>query len=220
MELLRGAAALAVNFIFPPVCAFCEDKLDDTATPLCTPCWNALERDDSTTDAPPDPEDAFSRIRGIYKFNDRFKQLIHFLKYDHKRSIGTRLGGLMWDCAPKDFFQDLAMIVAVPIHHTRRRERGYNQAEIIAEALSRASGIPAEFGILKRVRHTGTQTALTRGERSRNIGRAFRVKGTVTGKRVLLVDDVFTTGATVNECAKALMEARAAEVRVLAAARV
>jgi ComF family protein len=220
MRTPRRLADLAVNFVFPPVCASCSEKLDDTATPFCTLCWARLERDDAADDKPPDPDDAFSRIRAVYRFGDLFQHIIHYLKYDHKRSIGIRLAGKIWEHTPRAFFDNMDLIVPVPIHHTRRRERGYNQAEIIAKELSNLSGIPINSRLLSRTRQTGTQTALTRGERSRNIGKAFRLKGDVKGRKILLVDDVFTTGATVNECARVLMEAGAAEVRVLAAARV
>lgn len=246
MKIGQKLANTAINFVFPPICAFCEDKLDDTTTPFCTTCWDALTLADNPVTEAFD-ETAFSAIRGLYLFDDRFQQFVHHLKYDHKKSIGLRLGLKLWEQTPRIFFNNIDIFIPVPIHHTRFRERGYNQAELIAHALSDASGIPMETKALVRTRRTGTQTALTRGERNQNLGKAFKVKKSLQGKkimivddvftpdrsetratkarpleglRILLIDDVFTTGATVNECSKVLIEAGAAEVRVLTAARV
>jgi ComF family protein len=110
----------------------------------------------------------------------------------------------------------------VPIHAARKRERGYNQAWKIAEEASRRLGLPVGNGLLARVRATGSQTKLNRGDRQRNLEQAFAcpMPDSVKGKRILIVDDVFTTGATVGRCAELLKAAGALEVGVLALARV
>jgi len=118
-----------------------------------------------------------------------------------------------------EYFSGMDLLVPVPVHHTRKRERGYNQAEVIAQALATRSGIALHARALKRLRKTGTQTKLGKAQRGKNIFGAFMAVEDLSGKKVLLVDDVFTTGATVNACAQALKAAGAAEVRVLTAAR-
>jgi ComF family protein len=110
--------------------------------------------------------------------------------------------------------------VPVPLHPTRQRERGFNQASLIAELLSAQTSIPAR-PLLERTRYTTTQTALDRSERMENLHNAFRLRknGDVRGLRVLLVDDVLTTGSTLNECARVLKRAGAFSVHAATAAR-
>jgi ComF family protein len=111
-------------------------------------------------------------------------------------------------------------LVPVPLHSARQREREFNQAEILARLLSKRSGIPLAL-CLQRTRYTTTQTRLDRHERMENLRGAFRVRHTpsVTGRHLILIDDVFTTGSTVEECARVLRAAGAASVRVLTVAR-
>jgi ComF family protein len=219
IQKIKSFISPAINFIFPPVCASCKEKLENPETPICDACWNGLEPDDMD---PVDPEKkgfAFSEIRAVWKFSETFQSIIHFLKYDHKKSVGRKLGRLLAERIPDEYFKDMDCIVPVPVHHTRRRERGYNQAEIIGEALAEKVGLPMDKKVLKRLRKTTTQTKLSKRIRGKNISGAFMAEGDLSGKRILLLDDVFTTGSTVNECSKALLAAGAAEVRVLTAAR-
>jgi ComF family protein len=115
-----------------------------------------------------------------------------------------------------------AALVPVPLHARRRRERGFNQAESLCAALARESGLQV-WHALRRVRYTRTQTELTRQQRQQNLYAAItvdaRFEERIAGARVLLVDDVFTTGATVNECARTLWQSGAAGVRVLTVVR-
>jgi ComF family protein len=112
------------------------------------------------------------------------------------------------------------MIIPVPLHPTRQRERGFNQASLLAELLSAEVSIPSKL-LLERVRYTTTQTALDRAERMENLHNAFRLRKNmdVRGLRVLLIDDVLTTGSTLNECARILKRAGAISVHAATAAR-
>jgi len=112
------------------------------------------------------------------------------------------------------------VIVPVPLHPARRRERGFNQAELLARSLSRLTGLPVML-VLERVRYTTTQTAFDRTERMENLRNAFRLRPArnVRGSRVLLVDDVLTTGSTLSECARVLKESGASSVHAATAAR-
>ena len=112
-------------------------------------------------------------------------------------------------------------VTSVPLYPKRERERGYNQAALLGEALARRVGIPFRRRLLGRRRATATQTHLTAAQRVHNVRGVFSVAwpGRVRGARIVLVDDVMTTGATVNECARALQEAGAASIMVLTVAR-
>ncbi len=142
------------------------------------------------------------------------------LKYEGWRGaasdIGARIARLSW---PADVVRERAALVPVPLNPTRERERGYNQSLLIAERVSREWGIPVAPALVTRVRATDTQTRLTPGERSANVKHAFAsppdVRKELHGKHLVLVDDVLTTGATLNECAAVLFEAGARTISYL-----
>ena len=119
-------------------------------------------------------------------------------------------------------FTDYSLIIPVPLHIKRLRERGFNQSLLLAHAIERKRQIPLNFSLLKRHKFTLTQTGLNKIERKKNIKGAFEVsdKKKIAGKNIILIDDVYTTGATINECAKTLIKAGAQKVTVLTLARV
>jgi ComF family protein len=150
------------------------------------------------------------------------RQIIHEFKYNrqiHLRHLVARwLGAALDDerlCGRR-----FDLIVPVPLHPARQRERGFNQAGLLAKLLARQSSIPVK-PLLERIRYTNTQTALDRSERMENLHNAFRLRknADVRGLRMLLVDDVLTTGATLNECARVLKRAGALSVHAATAAR-
>ena len=145
------------------------------------------------------------------------RAIVHALKYDGRRSLAAPLAALM-RMAGSDLIQSCDAVVPVPLHPARRRERGFNQAEDLANHM----GLPV-VRALKRTRHTATQTALPAAERQANVAGAFvavRQARDIRDRAVLLVDDVRTTGATLEACARTLREAGAREVCALTAARV
>jgi ComF family protein len=119
-------------------------------------------------------------------------------------------------------FTDYSLIIPVPLHIKRLRERGFNQSLVLARAVEHKRQIPVNFSVLKRHKFTLTQTGSNRNERKENIKGAFEVtdKKKIDGKNIILIDDVYTTGATINECAKTLIKAGAQKVAVLTLARV
>ena len=141
--------------------------------------------------------------------------LLHALKYERRRSLAKPLGELMRRSGA-ELLQDADVIVPVPLHARRRRTRGFNQAEELARHL----GIPV-LRALRKVRATASQADLPAARRHANVRNAFalRWKVDVRGLRIVLVDDVSTTGATLDACARVLLHAGAAEVRALTAAR-
>jgi ComF family protein len=164
----------------------------------------------------------FDQARSAVRFRGVVRRAIHGLKYQ---------GELFWIPALEAWFlegaarhlagETVEVVVPVPLHPVRERQRGLNQAAVLARALARARGLRLEARALARVRPTETQTHLDRAERRENLKGAFRARrpDAVAGKRVLLVDDVLTTGSTLSECAGVLKEAGAAAVRVLTLAR-
>jgi ComF family protein len=148
---------------------------------------------------------------------------IHQFKYGRDLSIGALLASLMADFSFPDLeCRDYSLIIPVPLHIKKLRKRGFNQAIILADAIGKKWQIPVNFSLLKRCKFTLSQTGLDKKERERNIKRAFEVtdRAKIAGKNILLVDDVYTTGATLNECAKILTKAGAQKVAVLTLARV
>jgi competence protein ComFC len=150
------------------------------------------------------------------------REIIHDFKYG--RQIYLRHLVARWLCAalddPRLRSHGFDVIVPVPLHPARERERGFNQASLLAELLAARVSIPSRY-LLERIRYTTTQTALDRTERMENLHNAFRLRknANVRGLRVLLIDDVLTTGSTLNECARILKGAGAISVHAATAAR-
>ena len=168
-------------------------------------------------------EQPFTSVRCLFRMGPQISTLIHGFKYRHMQRH------ILFLCEYFRFRPDLAewargfdALIPVPIHRTRRRERGYNQAEKIARAASEHLGVPVLADALIRTRMTGSQTKLNRKERGVNLEKAFACPSpeSLRGRRLLIVDDVFTTGATAGRCAELLLAAGALEIGVLTLARV
>ncbi|MCE5307024.1 MAG: ComF family protein [Acidobacteriales bacterium] len=146
------------------------------------------------------------------------RELIHLFKYGRVRPLAPVLGGFLGAALPRE--ERFDVLVPMPLHWVRRWRRGFNQSYLLARELSRRTGIPV-VGALRRKRSTASQASLSRAERRRNVRGAFepRRDADVGGLRVLLVDDVLTTGATANACAAVLKRAGASCVTVLTLAR-
>jgi len=144
--------------------------------------------------------------------------LIHLFKYGRVQTLSKPLGRLLGQALPRDSAYDA--IVPMPLHWRKRWQRGFNQAALLAREISKRTHIPVE-NALRRVRNTAAQAGLTNAKRRKNVSGAFRAKknAKLAGKRVLLIDDVMTTGATAATCARALKLAGAAEVTLLTLAR-
>lgn len=190
-----------------PVCGSCGDPLPAWApagreTRYCARCRQA-----------PGPI-GLSRAIGAYE--GALRSIVHALKYGGRRSLAPRLATLLGRCAP-EVLVGADVVVPVPLHRARERARGFNQAEAIARHL----GLPVARA-LKRVRRSPSQTGLAAAERQANVRGAFalRRRGVIQGAVVVLVDDVSTTGATLDACARVLMDGGAHEVRALTVARV
>ena len=150
-------------------------------------------------------------------YEGTLRKLIHLFKYSGMRRLAQPLGALLSDALPRGRPFDL--VTAVPLHWRKQWQRGYNQAELLAKVIARARHIPAGK-VLRRGSSTRAQAGLSNAQRRENVAGAFRARRKVAGLRILLVDDVMTTGATAAACARALKRAGAKSVSLVALARV
>jgi ComF family protein len=234
-ELFEAAASL----LYPPVCTVCggnarvgeylcercEAKAERIIAPFCQQCSEPFEGAIATLFTCANCAHRtiyFDAAVAAYRGRGIVRQIIHDFKYGrqvHLRHLVARwLFGAFDDERLRGRQFDL--IVPVPLHPTRQRERGFNQASLLAELLSAQISIPSK-PLLERIRYTTTQTALDRAERMENLHNAFRLrkKANVRRLRVLLIDDVLTTGSTLSECARVLKRAGAISVHAVMAAR-
>lgn len=228
------ALATFLNVLFPPRCAVCREFLvSDTG--LCSECegrWPALSGPHCVSCAAPfvsgplhrcgdclAETPAFEKIHAAGLYEGLLLDLVVRLKYRGEerlgRLLGHRLGGVLKDVSGID------LVVPVPLHLSRLRERGFNQAALLAKRVGKKLGCEVDNFLLKKIRETPAQASLDREERRKNVKGAFLVADAkrISGKRILLVDDVATTGATLNEAAKILRKSGAACVEAAVAAR-
>ncbi len=163
----------------------------------------------------------FETARSSVVYNDTAKKLVYAFKYGNAKYLAGPLAGYMAETAKENGFAAADVLTFVPLHKKRRRKRGYNQSELLANALGKELGTPVVC-LLEKTKHTKNLAKLDRVGRVKMIKDTFRpvAEFSLKGKTVLLVDDVFTTGATADECAKVLIKAGAAQVRVLTFASV
>lgn len=200
-----------LNFIFPPKCILCGQVLSaDTCICICAVCMNDLEFDSWRFTKIDDKNIRYNYIDGILSlclYKGKIKKSLHRYKFSNKSQYFRTYGRLLSERLKNTVeFNDIDMIIAVPLHKNRERERGYNQAKLISKVISKETGIPDRSYVLSRVRDTAAQRLLSRSERQRNVLDAFKViePQKVRDKAVLLVDDILTTGNTINECSKVL----------------
>lgn len=165
----------------------------------------------------------FDLCRSYGLYEHPLREIVHRFKYAKRSRLGKRLAPLLfaaWQRFPE--LQSADLIVPLPLHRQRERERGFNQSKILAQYLSRLARRPFEARVLKRTRNTPSQTGLSIRQRRLNVAGAFHVRRpeVLWGKTCLVIDDVFTTGATLNEVAKTLKASGAGRVFVLTLARV
>ena len=207
------------------LCDGCETKAMRIVAPFCDKCSEPFEG--SITSAFSCANCAhrtiyFDAAVAAYRSRGIVREIIHEFKYARQMHLRHIIG--RWLCAALDDERlrevSFDLIVPVPLHPARERERGFNQARLLAESLSAEISLPSRL-VLERVRYTTTQTALDRSERMENLHNAFRLRknADVRGLRVLLIDDVLTTGSTLSECARVLKRAGAISVHAATAAR-
>jgi ComF family protein len=235
----RTVLRMALDVALPQLCPACRDTVEGRG--LCASCWSKLsfitrpycERlgipfvyDPGpgilSMEAIADPP-SYNRARAAVRFDEVSRALVHALKYGDRLDLAPMMGHWVAH-AGHELLADADALVPVPLHWRRLWARRFNQSAMLAATISAESGVPIAVDALKRVKATVQQVGLSRAERGANIQGAFKVpdggKTAVAGRRLVLVDDVLTSGATVEGCAKALLRAGAANVDVLVFARV
>ena len=236
---MRATFGLVVNVALPQLCATCREPVDGAG--LCPACWSKL-----SFIAPPycerlgipfpfdggpgllsmeaiaDPP-AYRRARAAVRYDDIARKLVHALKYGDRLDLAPLMGRWMAN-AGRELLADADAIVPVPLHWRRQWARRFNQSALLAEIIAKAAGRAVAHRALKRVKATPQQVGLDKSGRAQNVQGAFRMSGEgkaeVAGRNLVLVDDVLTSGATVDACARALLRGGAASVDVLVFARV
>jgi ComF family protein len=237
---IANTLAGCADLIVPPRCLVCRAPLSQHHL-LCASCWREVHfirpplcdvlgmplpfdtggRMVSAAAAAHPP--AYGRARAVAHYSGAMRTLVHQFKYADRHDARALFGRWLAE-AGHDLSDGVDVVMPVPLSRWRLLSRRFNQAGILAQELSRQTGLPLSLHLLQRSRSTATQVGLTRDQRRRNLAGAFRVprrrQAALEGRNVLLIDDVITTGATVEACARALKRAGAARVDVLALALV
>lgn len=230
----------ALDFIFPPLCHICRSFIPDAgelhicpscrerlplvSTPLCPICGIPFigAGGDHTCGQCQTQPPHFESARAHLLYEGAARELIHYFKYNNKTHLRRPLALLSLEGLTSFITSRTPdLIIPIPLHHSRLQSRGFNQAILLGDMFSSRLSIPMLVDGLTRTRKTEPQVELSAEDRRNNVKGAFAVKRTdrISGKRVLLMDDVMTTGSTVNECAKVLNKAGAASVVVVTIAR-
>jgi len=233
------AAKLALDIALPTLCVACREPVDGEG--VCADCWARLSfiappfcprlgipfvydpgPDMLSMEAIASPP-AYARARAAVRYDDVARTLVHALKYQDRTDLAPAMGRWMAR-AGRELLEGADVLVPVPLHWRRGWRRRYNQSGALARIIERQSGVKLASEALRRIRPTEQQIGLSRPQRASNVQGAFKVtpdrQSMIAGRRVVLIDDVLTSGATVDASARALLRAKAASVDVLVFARV
>jgi ComF family protein len=239
-QALRAPLRLALDVALPPLCPACREPVGDTAG-LCAQCWAKLspierpfcERLGTPFVYDPGPgilsmqaiadPPSYRRARAAVRYDEIARALVHAFKYGDRLDLAPTMGRWMAR-AGAELLSDADVVVPVPLHWRRLWARRFNQSALLAKIVGQKQRIEVVHDALKRVKATPQQVGLSKAERALNMQGAFRVEKNdrvkIAGRRVLLLDDVLTSGATVDTCSRALLRAGARHVDVLVFARV
>jgi len=201
-----------LDFVYPPSCLLCEGRFEDFI-PVCESCLSSLRQKIQVTSQSQKKE--FQHILGdiyfdelifFWNYSKDLETLIHWAKYSQGKRVGRKLGKMAGEVlADQKILKKDTLLIPVPLHPFRLWKRGYNQSDFLASGISKRCDIPIQKKILKRKRHTKPQSKLNAEERQTNVQEAFQCTSLeIQDKTVYLVDDVATTGATLNNCSRAL----------------
>ena len=235
----KHTARLALDIALPTLCVACREPVDGDG--VCATCWAKLSfiappfcprlgipfvydpgPDMLSMEAIANPP-AYPRARAAVRYDDVARTLVHALKYQDRTDLAPAMGRWMAR-AGRELLAEADVLIPVPLHWKRGWSRRYNQSGALARVIERQTGVKLSSEALRRVRQTQQQIGLSRKERASNVQGAFKVaadrQDLIHGRRVVLIDDVLTSGATSDACARALLRAKAAQVDVLVFARV
>ena len=209
-----------LQLVFPPVCLVCHNIIQELneLKIVCTPCLNKIELVPQNFTR----EQILARLNpcyldqlvAIFQFDDIVQTIIHQIKYQKADLLARAFAAYARQSGNNSFFRKEGLVIPVPLFAAREKERGFNQSHLIADGFYRGSTNRVFPQLLVRTRATLTQTELNREERKKNVAQAFKIKDEkfIAGKSIIVVDDVVTTGSTMNECAQALKNAGAENV--------
>jgi len=231
LNIAKSILEPILQFVYPHLCLACGGDLQDNDRLVCETCWLSIETVHSEDDlyqqfaAKLTSDGVVSRLISLFYFekDGKLQAIIHGLKYQGYTSLGVKAGRKIGELirANNDLSKADAL-VPVPLHPQKKRERGYNQSEFICRGIEEVSGISVRTDLLRRRKYTVSQTQLSFEERKENVGDAFEInekrRDDISGKSFILVDDVITTGSTINACARELRDAGAAGVHAAAVA--
>lgn len=216
-----------LDFISPRQCVVCGRRLTPSERSLCTVCVLHIPRTNYHLEAYDNPMNRLfwglaqvERATAYFHYepHSELARLVYALKYRQRPDIGEDMGRLMaCELMPSGFFEDIDVLVPVPLSRKRLRQRGYNQSEMLAQGISDVTRLPLATNVLRREHFRQSQTALGRRERQENVEGVFVQKRatSLAGRHVLLVDDICTTGATLLACIKALKDVDNLKISVL-----
>ena len=230
MKLTKQWISPLIRLFFPHYCAVCEGRLQEEEEVLCEECWQRFPRTNFHLLKDNPVERLFwgkftlGRATAFYYYwqEDDYSRIVRLLKYANRPDVGISMGRKMAvELLPSGFFEGVDMLIPVPLHEKRQKERGYNQSEQLALGVQEITDIPLRTEAVVRVRNTETQTHKTAQERFENMQQVFQRVAPIEslqGKHVLLIDDVLTTSATLTACADALREVPDLTISILALA--
>ncbi len=231
--LLRRAAAFVtepiLEFLFPAFCLVCGKRVEGKEHPVCSNCLAQLPRSSRPLLPMAEyhsklPPPFFLDVSiAAFEYSETLQTLIHEFKYRDFPAIAQPLGQVLAEvCAARPVFQNVDYIVPVPLHPGRFRERGFNQAELIGLELGKRCGKPVAVKMLRRIRYTQQQALCDGAARQENVRDAFQLGKTsnLENRTIAMVDDVMTTGSTMNECARLLRAGGVESVIALSLARI
>ena len=220
LDFLKGCIGFVIELIYPMHCVICGTKADDYICPDCRENVHII---------PPEYQQGFRPFRGeknvshmhvAFDYDADTRALIHSFKYRRNEFLAPTVSSLMNRAIPNILFlEECDLIIPVPLHPYDLKRRGFNQSELLARSVAEETKIPMAADVLVKTKITPHQASLTTEERYKNLEGAFAVTEPekINGLTVLLIDDVATTGTTMNECAKALLAAGAKRVNGFAA---
>ncbi|MDR3628496.1 MAG: ComF family protein [Ignavibacteriaceae bacterium] len=210
------------DFFLPRICPGCGNKLTVAERTICPVCLNKIklareERLCREYERKFRAKKIISGFTSLYVFEEgkEFQNIIHSLKYNGRFAVGVFLGKQLGNHIANMMNEwHIDIIIPIPLHQLKKAERGYNQSFYIAKGLGSVLNIPVKQNIVKRKRFTQSQTTMNLKEREENIRDAFLIRNSkgLSGKNILLIDDVITTGATISECGRILLEAGASRI--------
>jgi competence protein ComFC len=210
-HILRQFSNAALNLLYPPQCIGCDRRIGSL---FCNDCQSRL----TPVAAVQDPNSPLEARQSTAVFDGTIRKAIHELKYSRQRGFAEVLGKRLVN-ALCDLGWPVTALTAVPLHENRIKERGFNQAALLADYVAMELSIPFHANMVRRVRDTRQQVGLNARERQSNVNGAFEADQTIVrGQKVVIIDDVYTTGATLRACASALREAGAIQVWALTVA--